>query len=67
MKENQFIARVVVPFPYDLVGRKLEQWVNLQHAGKPQIPLDEEVSKEHADAHQAEYGDHGSHRTVRGL
>ena len=51
MKENQFVAEVNIPFPCGDTGRELEQWINIQHAGKNQIPLDEEVSEEHTNAH----------------
>lgn len=58
MKENQFIAQVNVPFPYGDVGGRLERWVNKEHAGKPLIPLEEEVSEEHTDAHHRLHASH---------
>ena len=58
MKDNQFVTQINVPFPHGERGRRLEQWINQQHAGKPRIPLDEEVSEEHTKAHNAVHTPH---------
>jgi hypothetical protein len=58
MKDNQFIVEVRVPFPSGPDGQRVEQWLNTQHAGKPQIPLDEEVSDDHSYAHSVLHMNH---------
>jgi len=51
MKDNRFLVEVSIPFPSGTEGQRVEQWLNMQHAGKPQIPLDEEVSEAHRQSH----------------
>jgi len=47
--KNTFVAEVSVSLPPDQ-ELSLNRWLNLQHAGKELIPLNEKCSQEHKDA-----------------
>jgi hypothetical protein len=50
-RSRQFTTQISVGFPNDLPEcRKIQEWLNVQYAGKPRMDLDEECTQEHKDA-----------------
>lgn len=51
--DNRFEIHISLTAPRGLDMQPLQHWLNIQHEGRPQIPLDEEASRACVEAHHA--------------